>query len=658
MEKEKRLSLEDIYLLDENPRFKLNKESKERMKDLSYDDLNNKYQLKAARKLLSHEGKLKDLYDLLKSISDKGFREKNNNLILLKIEKDNKNKYLAADGNRRVLSLLLLYKKISFEEITSDKHKKLNDYKNIVKLLSEEKDKSTLFFEHSDSHNINDIEAMFEDINFNHTGSGNGKRIWARGKILEEIYEIYNKPNISLDKAIEEIIKDLGFSKTKAKDGIRNSIWFIELFKKYKNLNKDFSLSVVNISPSSVELIRSVKLPKEIIEHDMNTFRKDTLGKLFNIESDRKSNYKVKKDKLQLISFDSLSTLLIEGYKEEDKFFNEFDEDSERENDENQGLLKNIYFSTRSWTPLGTKKLFELLDWPLGTGKNQKISQIENDNKKIFKLDKDELINYAENGTFRSNSDLSEVIKILIATPKISISINKKKTSKTYNHIYKVLIITLNYEYYRVESTLSDKPYLLQENNTVSQLSVFRSMYELLNKLLYYISLDIFSWHENNLNLKEIIDKKIFAEHKKENDFSFYETAWNLFNKQDKTDLDLIFTQMIDNGSSNFFKDYFKIFELAKKEMYPLVNESQKKFILELKKELDEFHKIKKRIGKEISLPLHQFDKFVNSNDLETITHLNKNFIELFNIFKKLIDFLENNIEYIFKDEKLRENYS
>lgn len=99
--KEEEINIDNIYLSPNNPRYTSLEKIDMNLFDLiiSESDLS---QEKVMLELLQYEGDFKDFLELIESIRNIGFQNKNDKIILLK---NNNGEYVCAEGNRRILAL-------------------------------------------------------------------------------------------------------------------------------------------------------------------------------------------------------------------------------------------------------------------------------------------------------------------------------------------------------------------------------------------------------------------------------------------------------------------------------------------------------------------------------------------------------------------------
>lgn len=644
-----------MYLNDTNPRYVSVKQSKNKIKKINSDSLNTEHNELVARKLIEYEGDYKDLLDLITSIIEKGFREKANQFFLLELDE----KYLVADGNRRMLSILLINKILDvdkvFPEEVSDKCK--SNLEKIKKIIDRNHKKVKL---KKENHNIyknkeSDIDEMFKDILYRHTGSGNGKRDWPRGKMLEEIYEIYVNSSTH-EEGVSEVEMLLGVTNAKAESDIKSSVLVMTLLNEYNNKKSVNKIDPLKIAPSSTELILSTNFDKSIIDHESNTESKKCIRDLFklNVVRDKESNNKwtLDFDKIEILEKKVIIDLLIEGFwyadkKEKNKATIE---DKERDNDENKGLIRNKYYSTRSWSKLGTEKLINCLNWPQGALADDKISQIKNNNDLVLNLTLNEIDDE------KINSELEKIFgkEILLNIKELLFDFENftakpvQLTEFKNNHIWTVLKVIYSVEYNLLLKTTSATPTPIGKKQIISQLSVLRTMLEMMNRFLFYSCMNLV--YKNNESIEDWI-KKIGISKPDETD-AFLNLIKQIFIETDSAALSTIFASIFQTFQNRFFPDVGKIMKVTLDFIDdPELNEKMG----ELCKIYDKFQELYKSKGNSLSLPIHYIEKFVSEISLKSFVKLNKDFIKMETSFSEILEQVNGKIQLlIYNDIELK----
>ncbi len=680
-----KVKLENIYLFDYNPRYTLVNESKDELNKI--DRIDKNININSAKKIMANEGRFDDLKDLMESIVDRGYKEESNPFILYKIKEN----YLVTDGNRRLLTILLLKGEIEIDAIIADEvkldTKALSNITSIKQTIDEFKpfiDTLPNSFEFSKIFDAGEVDEMFDEINFRHTGIGNGKRIWPRGKMLKEIYIIYNDVNLTHEQCIDKIVKTQGVTKRKAKSDIVPAILVNELIDKYNELNEK-QIDINSIAPSSLELVRSTKFSKRIIEHPENKNESTNIRELFNINISKIDNkYKFFVDDLKIISFDILAKLLISGFSESNNFTelheyvsekleDEFEGNWEKENNENSGLKKNVHYSTRSWSKQGEDLLLDILDWPKGNTIQMKVSSITEDRKKIFNLKISELEQVLNEIINVPNLD-SRILDILqkrLAFENANCNSSENQDSvieSSNNHIFTVLNKIYNGEFNKLKLTDSEKAFPITEKNVVSQLAVLRTMYELLEILFINISISYLGKLTNetwtNVVLSENFPIPELKESTNLNDQDKKE-KWMRLHKQlilkkSFGDISVVFKEILKYcGAKIKAISLTKLFDFV----LEMVNEEEEEHI-KMKSSLIKFKEIScwleealshKNIGEKVSLPMHHIHKFINENDLETLLEYSIHFLEMKEKFSKIYNALKENVDFLYKDDEFKD---
>lgn len=210
---------------------------------------NDDIQEKIANKLLKYEDDLSSFYELISSIANEGFDTTTDNVFVIK----NENKYIVAEGNRRILALLLLNKKVNFPEFEhfeitkgEDWDEEDSDIKNLINNYNKIKEEIKKYSEKNINKNtflnlaiVND-DLKLRKIVFSRHSSGKikGKKDWSTGKYFWSLYKFYNK-NDSDDKNIEKIARTYNKSKKQIQNDTTIAFWIINLIIQSQLVKKD-----------------------------------------------------------------------------------------------------------------------------------------------------------------------------------------------------------------------------------------------------------------------------------------------------------------------------------------------------------------------------------------------------------------------------------
>lgn len=645
--------LNKLYLYDSNPRYINVKESKEKIKSINVDNLNEAHNENAAKKLIEYEGDYRDLLDLISSIIDRGFREKANPFYLL--EKDDK--YIVTDGNRRMLSLLLINKIITVEKIFPDnlKGKSFSNFKKIKDKINSYNGSITLTKKHHNIYKENEIEEMFKDILYKHTGSGNGKRDWPRGKMLKEIYEIYNNSR-NHETGMEEVKQNLGVTKSKAESDIKSSVFVMTLINKFNEMHNKI-VDPLKIAPSSTELILSTNFDKSIIDHQSNVNSSKNIKDLLNVKIEKDINqnekYVLNLNELELINEKYLINLLIEGFipSEISDNLEDFNGDDEKDNDENKGLLRNRFYTTRSWREQGTERLREYLNWPEGILPEEKILQIKEDNELVMNLTSKDILDKT------TKSGLEEIfghvtfkhIEKIVSEVREQQKASPRDLGKYNNHIWSVLNVIFSYEYTSLLRLTSKTPFPIDKKHVLSQLAVLRSMSEMLHRFLFFSCVNMV--FENGKSIEEWVEK--IKLEKPEQSEELLRLLKEIFIETDSGNLEIIFNNIYGSFGNRFFPNIEDVLNVT----LDFIGDSELKTKYQsVRKVFGEMGKMNSSKGKSLSLPMHYIEKFISEKSFKTLVKLNLDFIEIEKLFIKIFNWIKEDIELlIYDDDKLKD---
>ncbi len=554
----KNIKIKDLFLFDMNPRYSKTKQAKIALKNIKYDNLIDGINNNVAKKIVKHEGDLGDLYDLIYSINKLGFIEEANQFALLKISKINeKDKFIVADGNRRLLALKILNRELNFEEMISDFQIESRFYDKIIEIIKMNNlsfDYPLTFSRIYQNFMIDDL--FINEINFKHNGSGNGKRSWPRGKMLNEIYLIHQDV-VNDEEAIQIITDQMGISERKAENDIISAIWVMTLifFFNKQIINEEDYIDYSLIAPSPLELIRLKKFSDEIINLPINKNHSKNIKELFNINIS-KVNGKTTFFYNQLITIKNiteLSILLLDGYnkykkesrqktiKKNTKEDVDKINDNELTSDAYSGLIMNIHYSTRGWKAQGELYLTKFLLWERVDNIEIKCNLLLENTEKLKLLSYEELKEirdvFLKRTKNKDNSEILKIIEYLIGSFVMDREEPLILKEQYINNCYHFEVLSEIYKYeFSPFDLLSQKniPYKIKDNFIVSQFAVLRTMYELMSKIIFNVIFNRLRIVNINFdNLKEL-NQISFSFNKKRNKNNYSKLKQELTNYVDK----------------------------------------------------------------------------------------------------------------------------
>lgn len=308
-------SLSQIKLSSHNPRYttlnSMDDDILEQIKNIA-----DKAQDEIAMNLLSNEGDFSDLKNLLLSIRDVGFNSLGEQILLVK---DNvKNHFVVAEGNRRTLSLKLIFNEIvlpNYEKIVSnadandplyqnsdenwDKNfliRKKENYESIKKILEEIIAKNYNFtIEYIVVTDNNDLWRLI--YNKHIAGVRPGMRQWSRGKYFTDILsffkdgissegDISQKARILIQREPKVVIEDF-----KRAQFVRDVIKYSNKFgKKSEEVTNDDIFNLMKTIPvSALQYDFSLKRIIDAAKHILNIDRKEFTSKFFEMSFNEKN---------------------------------------------------------------------------------------------------------------------------------------------------------------------------------------------------------------------------------------------------------------------------------------------------------------------------------------------------------------------------------
>ena len=334
------ISLKDIELSNWNPRYNNKWDPKENLINFLKEGNENYNFSKTFKDLLINEGDLSKFHELIVSIRNDGFEEDLDSIYVIK--KNDDDKFIVAEGNRRILSLIMLKEKINLPEIEKfnpfegedeegeeENNDKLKaNYKNINKIINEYKNELNTKIKVCI---VKDHELLSKIINSRHSsGKVKGKRDWSTGKYYLTLYNYFlNKDTKTLeenDEQLKNISKKYNKTWKKIKIDLKNAKWIINLIKKSRKdvgkfikkykisaLHKNFVKSslILDNYKEETNILKFEKLKNAKIEQETENFFDSKIFKklsLLVIELFTNPKYKNAKNDFKKEKFNSIST--------------------------------------------------------------------------------------------------------------------------------------------------------------------------------------------------------------------------------------------------------------------------------------------------------------------------------------------------------------
>lgn len=296
------VKIEQIYLAKNNPRYTLIKIN-ENLKDFISQDTEGDYDEKEIfSSLLSQEGDYSDLLKLLNSIYENDFTNKYDPIYLIKT----KQKFVVAEGNRRIMCLKLINGDLKLEE----KHNFLNgfvkniiaeinepfsprnNYKNCVNLINKIREKLL-----SDQKAITVYCRVVEDeaelwsilYNDKHlTGERTGLRKWSRGKYFADLINIFPTGINEKSKAFTKIKQNFQRDLNKIKEDYKNALFIYSIIDvakfESKFINGNPWAAIFNNENILEEMILIEGISALELKHSFAKIRKIICEEILNID--------------------------------------------------------------------------------------------------------------------------------------------------------------------------------------------------------------------------------------------------------------------------------------------------------------------------------------------------------------------------------------
>lgn len=220
---QKNISIDDILLSSNNPRFTLINSIDDNLIDFFKNEKDFENQNLIFNKLLSSEGDFSDLIKLLNNILEFGFINSGEHIFLIQLTE---NKYVVAEGNRRMMCLKLILNKfempkfhdfslsnnsnyanhinetINQNEYDEEDNDIEDNYNEVLNILQKIKEKYKISEWKLKIEIINEDEKLWNNIYDKHlTGMRSGMRQWSRSKYFADLLSIFKDGIIEQDKS-------------------------------------------------------------------------------------------------------------------------------------------------------------------------------------------------------------------------------------------------------------------------------------------------------------------------------------------------------------------------------------------------------------------------------------------------------------------------
>lgn len=302
------VTIDQIYLAKNNPRYTLIKIN-QNFEDFIIKDIDYDYDEKAVFSILTNqEGDYSDLLKLLNSIYENGFTNKYDPIYLVKANQ----KFVVAEGNRRIMCLKLINGDLELEEkynflngyvkdIVDEINEPLssrNNYKNCIDLIKKIKEK---FISSEQPVTIyckipeDEAELWSAIYNDKHlTGERRGLRRWSRGKYFADLLNIFpigiNEKGKTFNKFKQNFQKDL----SKVKDDYKNALFVYSVID-VAEFNSEFvdgnsKTNVFNNEHILEEMILLERISALELTHSFYKVRKIICEEILNIDLEEFKN--------------------------------------------------------------------------------------------------------------------------------------------------------------------------------------------------------------------------------------------------------------------------------------------------------------------------------------------------------------------------------
>ncbi|MCF0218044.1 MAG: hypothetical protein HUJ42_03335 [Malacoplasma sp.] len=262
----KDISLDNILLSASNPRFSPMNSIDESIIDHIKKDIDITTQNNVFKKILSTEDNFADLLSLLKSVENLGFENENEPIYLINLEN---NKYVVAEGNRRIMCLKLIKNLLNFPDYDflikkcSEENQDVVIEENNGSIIQEQKDYSNTDILKNSSDNKKsraNYEACIETI----------KKIQSKQdlkfKLFFKVFNVDTKPEEKekLDLELWSVIYDKHL--TGNRQGMRRwsrSKYFVDLLKMFRD-----GISNDDIKAKNKQIFLRIKRDINVVRSD------------------------------------------------------------------------------------------------------------------------------------------------------------------------------------------------------------------------------------------------------------------------------------------------------------------------------------------------------------------------------------------------------
>lgn len=322
-----------VLLSVHNPRYRSIKNIKVNLCERLKEDAFNMKQDEVCRELLKNEGDLSLLLTLLQNIKEMGFDSSTNRLIFLKVsDEENNQKYVVAEGNRRMLCLKLLFGYFNLQSLDfflknnnpyywnyEKKYEKLrNNYtikidtnfrkiENIIQNFKENNQKinyqnKELWFE-----TTNDSAFLWGSIFEKHiNGQSLGFKQWSRGSYFLNLINFFSNgfPDSKDTQTIKEYETKLQKQMSKIKPDYKQAqivYWIVSSDTRIEQEIKDYMLKRPVSALQSQFWIKLIKNILKNIGSNWENYKEQFGFEWKNIVYLDKENSAISKEKLSFI---------------------------------------------------------------------------------------------------------------------------------------------------------------------------------------------------------------------------------------------------------------------------------------------------------------------------------------------------------------------
>ncbi|MDD1377923.1 hypothetical protein PT308_02955, partial [Metamycoplasma hyosynoviae] len=408
----------------------------------------------------------KKYIELLKSIKSKGFSTITDQIVLIK--KNNEQKYIVAEGNRRISILKIL---LNYQNFLDFLKTKSSDFKKFIEKIKSELNKPNKnnkkifdFLKRKDFIIIEENDEISNAIYKNHI---NGEKIgyspWKRGKYYLTILKIFKNENIYKKEDLYK--KDLNILVRFNKD--EDKIW-----KDY--LNACFIFQIINDNIQDEEKTSKI-MAKEKISAYEKTFVRDILKKIIkNITGQEKFDLKKIFDPV----FNEESRKYIKNSENIDEFVS----------------FSRLFYKLKSAKLLTTRNLFDEMQM-------KEIEKIFNECNISIPVD-------------TSNIDNSEINNFSIPKLQYLLKESKDENIKDFSRTKINLVYSSNNTSKKLKQIVGEKNNVfsilikqLDYNSSTTENYYHNAIVSTLRALVFYISKTVIFNYVININLKTDINQ-------------------------------------------------------------------------------------------------------------------------------------------------------